>query len=127
DLSRPQSGGHLVQQQDARTRRVGARQFQPLAFEDTEVPPDAIDLAAEAEALGNLFRARRRLTHVPYPAEHGDPDGFQNAELRKRTCDLEGARDALVAKLARRIAEHACTVQPDHSAVRRKRAGNDIE
>ena len=144
-LDRVHPRGGLVEQQERRLRRGGARDLQPAPVRVREavcglVPAVAYEaLAEEREALRGefpdlaLFAAHsRRAQHRAEDARarvavRGRHDVLDDAHVQEETQRLERPRDTALADLVRLEADEALSFQEDVAGVRPVDARDQVE
>ncbi len=126
-LGRTQAGHHFVEQQQLRSRRERARDFEPLAVGQGQFVRLARVLVPEIEPPQHLARARISCVHVGR-AQHGADRGvFEHGEFGKRAHDLKRAREPKPADMFGRGVLDALAGKGDAARIRRKDAGDQIE
>ena len=128
-LGRQHRGG-LVEREDARRRRQGARDLDELARRDAERAGDAGRIERQPEFLEQSRRPLVQgaaIEQAPARARlAAEPDVLGDGQLRQHGELLVHRGDAGGARLGRRIEAHRAALDQDRAAARRIDAGQQV-
>jgi hypothetical protein len=125
ELGRVQARGELVDEQEARAGGERAREVEHLLLRAVELARLAVGHALELERAQQVHDVDAPLRMAAVGARHLDVLAHGQGEERLR--HLEGAVDAEMDEAVRREPAHALPGEADLAAIRRVKAGDDVD